>query len=243
MQPVHSVVHNGWWVRTLGCGLLVVCGWFDASAEDALRLVTPATVRLGRHRSSERKVASFTLENTGGNVVVIDRVRVTCGCAAAGVGAKGVQPGEQTTVKVELLPESMSGPYTKHAYVEYRTGERQAVRLTFSGWAVPLIEVRPRSTLNLGQIAAGQSSRHVFTLQTTEPGVALGEPAVSGNCSTDVRLVRAPGGPDQHELTVSLTPDGKAARVTSTVTVPIVTPENREPVVIRLSASVTQRMR
>lgn len=82
----------------------------------------------------------FRFTNTGDVPVVVERVRVDCGCTAADYSREPVMPGGEGQVEVRFDPARLSGAFSKKITV-YSGGGSNRNLLTVSGYVVS----RPRS--------------------------------------------------------------------------------------------------
>ncbi len=107
----------------------------------------------GERRNDEKVEHEFIIKNAGDGVLLIDRVKTTCGCTVAQPEKKELQPGESTKVKATLTLTGRQGPQTKDITVESNDPENPTFILTLKGVAVSPILVEPR-TVNLGSSIA-----------------------------------------------------------------------------------------
>ena len=87
----------------------------------------------------------FTFKNVGDAPLKIERVRTSCGCAAALVSKKEIKPGGKGEIKVTFNTAGYSGSVSKYVYVESNDPEQPNKQLTVSA----SIEVPPRPQINL----------------------------------------------------------------------------------------------
>ena len=139
-----------------------------------------------------------------------------------------------------MLPDSLSGPYSKNIFVLTSDPANHVVKLNVSGEAVPLVRILPEASVYLGKIPTNTSVSRSFTLTPTDPGVKLGIPAVEG-CDR-VRAALMPGdGPTNkptYVLDVMVMSIKESREVRCTVLVPILSPTNRQPVKVEVVARV-----
>jgi len=103
----------------------------------------------GERRSDENVEHEFIIKNAGDGLLLIDKVRTTCGCTVAQPEKKEIQPGESTKIKATLKLASRQGPQTKSITVESNDPENPILTLTLKGTVTSPINIEPR-TLNLG---------------------------------------------------------------------------------------------
>ena len=85
----------------------------------------------GTIRKGSTNPAVFILTNTGRFPLVIQRVSVSCGCASADWEKQPVEPGQTTTIRVEMKPDE-TGYFNKTIDV-YCNVIESPVRLTLTG--------------------------------------------------------------------------------------------------------------
>jgi hypothetical protein len=87
----------------------------------------------------------FTFKNTGNAPLLIEKVRTTCGCTAALVSDKKLEPGEKGELKVTLNTRGFEGRITKYVYLESNDKKNPRTQLKISAD----IDVPPRPKIEL----------------------------------------------------------------------------------------------
>lgn len=123
----------------------------------------------GRIKEGEVVTHVFSFTNTGDAVLEIQRVRTSCGCAAALVSQKKLSPGEKGEIKVTFNTRGYSGNVTKYVYVHSNDPRRSHVQLAVSA----SIDVPPRPRIGL--------DRYTIDLGLVLEGEKLAADAVIGN--------------------------------------------------------------
>lgn len=103
----------------------------------------------GEKRNDEKVEHEFIVKNAGDGLLLIDKVKTTCGCTVAQPEKKELQPGESTKIKATLTLANRQGPQTKNITVESNDPENPVLTLTLKGVATAPIIIEPR-TVNLG---------------------------------------------------------------------------------------------
>lgn len=103
----------------------------------------------GERRNDEKVEHEFIVKNAGDGLLLIDKVKTTCGCTVAQPEKKDLQPGESTKIKATLTLANRQGPQTKQITVESNDPETPVLTLTIKGVATDPILIEPR-TINLG---------------------------------------------------------------------------------------------
>ena len=87
----------------------------------------------------------FVFDNTGDAPLLIKRVRTSCGCAAALISDKNIDPGKKGELKVTLNTRGYEGNIAKYIYVESNDRSQPVKQLQISA----TIEVPPRPRIDL----------------------------------------------------------------------------------------------
>jgi len=224
---------TGFWIFSATVLILSGC-----TRERAARIevVGPAAVDFGRYPAEQKRAATYRIRNAGNAPLKIIRVRNACGCAATACPKSELKPGEETTIEVAILPDSIFGSYRKTTFVESNDPRNRVLPLDISGTAVPLVDIKPSAYLFVGRIPLGQPLLRTFDLQATRPGVTLGAPIAEANRPAEATL-----GPlndragDLYRLEVRLPPVTESGDFQCAVKIPVLTPSNHPPVMVNLS--------
>ena len=73
--------------------------------------------------------ARFTFRNTGNSVLVIERVRTSCGCTSVLLSSRKLNPGEQGTLEIAFDSMGYSGRVTRSITVYTNDPSNKEVRL------------------------------------------------------------------------------------------------------------------
>ena len=73
--------------------------------------------------------ARFTFRNTGNSVLVIERVRTSCGCTSVFLSSQKLNPGEQGTLEIAFDSMGYSGSVTRSITVYTNDPSNKEVRL------------------------------------------------------------------------------------------------------------------
>jgi hypothetical protein len=220
---------------------ITVLGQDEQNIEPNFSLTaTPMVVDIGDHPAWARTTAEFILHNGTKRAVSIAKVRTSCGCAKAAIPKGEVKPGESAKLVVEIKPNTLRGPYTKHVFVHWRelAGNEAAnaslqpktrlMRLTVRGNAKPLVTVRPGRTVALGQVPVGKAVERDLLLEAGPAELVLGKPeAPEGLVAKMVDKEVGPGG--KLPLSVSVRPT-KPGRFRQVLSIPVLLPKGQPPI-------------
>lgn len=118
---------------------------------------------LGEVNQGERPEYHFRFENVGTELLEIEKVVSSCGCAAALATTDKVEPGGSGEIKVTFKSAGYVGRVSKWVYVHSNDPDEPKVKLNISCTVVVDILVRPAS-LNFGKVQAGEEVTQKFTL-------------------------------------------------------------------------------
>ncbi|MGB2906169.1 MAG: DUF1573 domain-containing protein [Candidatus Aminicenantaceae bacterium] len=87
----------------------------------------------------------FSFQNTGNATLSIANVRTSCGCAAALISNREIQPGKSGEIKVTFNTKGYEGNQTKYIYVDSNDPKEPKAELTVQ----VAIDVPPRPRIEL----------------------------------------------------------------------------------------------
>jgi len=228
--------------------IAVACSWLliqgDAvgaveSADSMLKVVGADVVDFGRYQAHEKKIARFTLRNTGKKTVKILKLFKTCGCATAACDKTSLDKGEEANLEIVILPDSIFGTYSKPTYIESTDSRNRFLAVTVKGTAVPIAEIKPRNFIYAGRIATNAEWVHTFDILPAEAGVKLGEPAVQCDHPCETGLNSAEDREKAaYRLNFKLLPSAVSGDFQCSIQIPIVSPTNYPPLVIGISGKI-----
>lgn len=89
------------------------------------------SVSLGKFNWQEEQKATFTLKNTGNELLVIHNVTTSCGCTSVDYSKEPVRPGSTTVIEVSYKAESPG--YFNKTIMLYCNAETSPLTLSVSG--------------------------------------------------------------------------------------------------------------
>jgi hypothetical protein len=213
-------------------GLLVVLSVTRGLGDEvgSIAVVGPDAVNFGEYPAGEKRVARYTIENVGKGDLNILKVRKTCGCASATCSTNRLSPGASATVEVVMLPNTITGNFSKNTFVESTDLANRFLRLNVSGKAIPLVRVSPDRVASAGRVALETAWEHTFELSPVHAGVILGKPVIKSNREVETSLV--PSGEGSQALSLRLLPTRESGDFQCGITIPIVTPTNHPPITL-----------
>jgi len=107
----------------------------------------------GKIKQGDEPAYEFVFKNEGDALLTIKNVETSCGCTAALVSEKKVEPGKSGKIKVTFSSRGYSGEVTKHIYVD--SDDPLAPRLQLKISAAVDVPPQPRIDLDKYTYDAG----------------------------------------------------------------------------------------
>ena len=83
-------------------------------------------------KSNEKPIHIFIVKNTGGQDLLIDRVRSSCGCLDASISSRKISPGESTELKATFDTTGYRGKVKKDIYIKSNDSGEQGLEKKIS---------------------------------------------------------------------------------------------------------------
>ena len=248
----------GTWVWMLG-GLFLV--WFllpdwAGAGEPDIQFQTEA-YDFGKLMEGEKATYEYRFRNAGGDTLVIENVRTSCGCTAALVSAKRVAPEEEGEIRVTFDSTGRLGKTHKTVTVWSNDPDTHKVTLTMSGIVWAEVEVTPPrigfghvdraalaskaalgSTSGKGEKKEGPPSwREVHVRFPTNPKLRVTEAIASSNAVEVEVMPRAVEDSGEDVVRIGITPEAPIGLLTEDVTI-FVTSKVKPSVSVRVHANI-----
>lgn len=147
------------------------------------------TIDWGQMYAGEQKDGVFTLHNSGDSVLVIDKVRSSCGCTAAMMSEKTLAPGADAQLRVHFNSKHFSGQVVKQVVVMSNDPSNPQYQFTLRATIVAELVAQP-NYLSLGAIQPGEKVVHSLMLENkSDVVVQLKAVRSTSNC---IRLDAVP---------------------------------------------------
>lgn len=124
----------------------------------------------GKVKQNEVLNHEFVFKNIGDGTLEVKKVSTSCGCTAALVSEKKVEPGEEGRIKADFDTRGYSGEVSKYIYFESNDAADPRLELKISA----TVEVAPqpkidldRYNIDMGLCLEGEPSRASFTIRNT----------------------------------------------------------------------------
>ena len=217
----------------IAVAVLVAGGAFAAPV---LKISPSSGFNFGKYPANQEKKHTFLLTNTGDELLKIDKIKITCGCSAADVDKKELEPGETANLTAQINRESIAGPFSKGIFIHSNASNGRIQVVTLNGESVPLVTVLPQDKIYAGTLKAGRPFRQEFILNASEPTV-WAKPKITGDIQPVVALEKLSD--RQTKMTISWTPEKEYSLFRCAVTLGIESPADWKPVEISLQGRVT----
>jgi len=153
----------------------------------------------------------FTFTNKGDAPLNIEQVRTSCGCTAANIASRLIEPGKKGEIKVTFDSTNFAGSISKTVFIHSNDPQTPIFSLILQGSVSEEIAVTPRQ-LNLGTIKAGGTGEAIVTIdnrsdkplalksvRTTNPKLSatLSKNLLKPGESGKVSVIATPGAEDR----------------------------------------------
>lgn len=161
--------------------------------------------------------ASFLLTNTGNAPLEIKDVRPGCGCTTAGTWERRIEPGQTTTIALQLNTANFGGALVKSATVTCNDPKQPTVTLMIKGEVWKPIDVQPTFVVfNPATGAGNNATRVVRVVNNTEAMITIESPASSNPAFKPTLKTIKPG--KEFELHITVTPPPTVGSVRGVIT-------------------------
>jgi hypothetical protein len=142
-------------------------------AEAAPKLVCEEeTFNFGEREDTEVVKHAFVLRNGGDEDLVIESVRVSCGCTVADVSSRTLPPGGESALDASVKLQGRRGPQSMRISVGSNDPERPLAVLTMRGTVIVDVGLEP-VYLNFGQLGTDSKQSHEVKLLSRDPTVRI----------------------------------------------------------------------
>ena len=209
------------------------------------------TADFGRLVEGEKTEIHYHFRNAGGDTLIIENVRTSCGCAAALVSEKRLAPGEKGDIRVTFNSSEFLGKPHKTVSVWSNDPDTPKVTLSFSGIVWSEVEVTPRS-IGFGHVdkaALEGTNEHgekkkgtrpwkeVRVKFPTNPKLFVTEAAASSPGLKAEVMPRTAGNSGEDVVRIGLTPEARIGSLAEEVTI-FTTSEVKPRVSVEVRADV-----
>lgn len=106
---------------------------------------------------------TFTFTNTGNAVLIIKKVKTSCGCTAAVLSSKEIEPGKTGEIKATFNTRRYLGKQSKSVYVSSNDPRHPTVQLRLQAVVKSAASFSPRN-LQFGQVTRGEEPTKIIQL-------------------------------------------------------------------------------
>ena len=156
----------------------------------------------GEIKQQEKVKYIFNFRNDGDGLLVIDKVKPSCGCTGTLLSAKEIQPGGKGEIEVTFNSGRKSGKKKKSIYVYANDPQSPTTRLYISANIIVPVEVNPRQ-LNWMANRNEPSKRIVQLLYQPELNIEIAKLETSSPAFTATATPKPDGEKPGYDIEVS----------------------------------------
>ena len=171
----------------------------------------------GEVMRGQKVVHTFVFRNSGEAMLVVDRVKSTCGCTGVLLAEKNIPPGGEGTVKATFNSSKFKGYVEKRILLYSNDPDGNPTSFTVKGIVKLPLEAKPVRAV-FDAVAVGQSKTVTIVLTNRS-----GKPITLGNLRASTSFLRAEvevsalESGESTELWVTAEPGAKDAHLNGTV--------------------------
>ena len=146
---------------------------------------------------------TFVLTNNGADAVQVGEIRSSCGCMAAKLASREIEPGKALEVKVTVTTAGQPGLFQKSLSVPFLSGDLPPINLLIKGNLVATVAIFSVPELvDFGEVEVGTLKRRQINLgrfdssplfvgdcKANLPGITVGVVEGSGGATVRVEIV------------------------------------------------------
>ncbi len=148
---------------------------------------------------------TFVLRNAGNALLLINRTRAGCGCAAFALSTNSIPPGQTAELSVSLSLGGRSGAVRKSITLESNDAQTPQFRVAFTGALVIDVEVMPR-IVNFGTRTFGEAAER-YALISAASGVTFRVTGLQLDSSAFSAGIETNTAGSQYRLLIRANPD------------------------------------
>ena len=192
-------------------------------AAPGLEVCGSDSVNFGKYSANQTKTASFTIKNSGDDVLKIKSIRKTCGCFKPSSDKMVLKPGESATVKVNVEAYGIYKSYSKFVFVNSNDSKNPIQKLRVSGNAEPLVQILPQDKMFIGTISNTQEVVREFLIKPFgKNSIKLKEPKVQSTHALKATIKEDNG---SYKVKVVYDKNRKEGRIKSIIKLPVEEPK------------------
>lgn len=172
---------------------------------------------------------SFTITNTGDDILKISDIRASCGCTAATPEKKELKPGESTQLLVTFNSKGRKGPQTKTVNIKTNDPQNSSLVLKIKGNVIVKEEnvnnagakiFFPETQHDFGKVEEGEVVNYVFKFENkgTQP-LVIKNVRTSCGCTAAVTSEGELKPGQSGTIKVNFDTKNRMGRATKTITV------------------------
>ena len=132
---------------------------------------------VGEIWEGDKATHTFSFTNTGNAVLHIKKVKTSCGCTAAVLSSKEIEPGQTGEIKATFNTRRYRGEQSKTIYVSSNDPQHSTVQLKLQVTVKSAAHFSPRN-LQFGEITLGEKASRVIKLVPDSEAIRITEISV-----------------------------------------------------------------
>jgi len=159
------------------------------------------TFDAGEAWEGEKVSHTFSFKNTGEAVLLIKKVKTSCGCTAAILSSKEIAPGLTGEIKATFNTKRFRGKQSKTVYVSSNDPKHPTIQLKLQATVKTAAAFKPRN-LQFGQVTRGEETTRIIELIPESGTIKITQLTASPNIFTARVLKDEETKPDEKEETI-----------------------------------------
>jgi Protein of unknown function (DUF1573) len=177
----------------------------------------------------EKASHTFSFKNTGDAVLLIKKVKTSCGCTAAVISSKEIESGKTGEIKATFNTKRFRGKQSKTIYVSSNDPKHPTVQLKLQATVKSAASFKPRN-IQFGEVTRGEKISRIIELTPEVETIKITELTAAPDVFTARILEAEKVNPDEKiddsknrpiRIEVSVSPDAPIGRHNGNLTVKI----------------------
>lgn len=122
----------------------------------------------------EKATHTFSFKNTGNAVLLIKKVKTSCGCTAAVISSKEIQPGLTGEISATFNTKRFRGKQSKTIYVTTNDPKHSTIQLKLQATVKSAASFKPRN-IQFGEVSRGDKISRIIELRPESEPIKITE--------------------------------------------------------------------
>jgi uncharacterized cupredoxin-like copper-binding protein len=191
-------------------------------------IVQPTEHDFGKINQGDKVTHVFVITNSGGDLLIIEKVQASCGCTAANPEKNELTPGESTNLSVTFNSQGRHGAQKKNITIKSNDPENPLIKLTITATVIKSDKLEAKVPVlyfketkhDFGKVKEGNIVEYTFSFLNTGKEI-LKIKDVRTSCGCTAALVSSeklePG--SEGTLKVELDTKNRSGKMSRTITI------------------------